>query len=123
LRINPNKVKLTQQALAEQPAQLTDAQRHELSWEAATERFLRATELEQSLTRKLSKAPSKNFMSTSLNLRSNMDSASAYVHHAVSGFEVTRKFFGAIPRSLQPDEEQCKELGLAMPAGKRDSGK
>ncbi|KAK9910551.1 hypothetical protein M0R45_034508 [Rubus argutus] len=110
-------------ALAEQPAQLTDAQRHELSWEAATERFLRATELEQCLTRKLSKAPSKNFMSTSLNLRSNMDSASAYVHHAASGFEVTRKFFGAIPRSLQPDEEQCKELGLAMPAGKRDSGK
>ncbi|KAK9910543.1 hypothetical protein M0R45_034500 [Rubus argutus] len=113
---------LTQQALAEQPAQLTDAQRHELSWEAATERFLRAAELEQSLTRKLSKAPSKNFMSTSLNLRSNMDTASAYVHHAASGFEVTRKFFGAIPRSLQPDEEQCKELGMAMPAGKRDSG-
>ena len=116
-------VKLTQQALAEQPAQLTDAQRHELSWEAATERFLRAAELEQSLTRKLSKVPSKNFMSTTLNLRSNMDSASAYVHHEASGFEVTRKFFGAIPRSLQPDEEQCKELGLAMPAGKRDSGK
>ncbi|KAK9910546.1 hypothetical protein M0R45_034503 [Rubus argutus] len=41
-------VKVTQQALAEQPAQLTDAQRHELSWEAATERFLRAAELEQS---------------------------------------------------------------------------
>lgn len=111
-------VKLTQQALAEQPSQLTEAQRHELSWEAATERFLRCADLEKASTAQLSKAPSSNFMSTSLNLGRKMDSASAYVHHVASGFEVTRRIFGAIPRSLQPDEEQCKELGLAVPAGK-----
>ncbi|KAL6126112.1 hypothetical protein ACLB2K_074163 [Fragaria x ananassa] len=111
-------VKLTQQALAEQPSQLTEAQRHELSWAAATERFLRCADLEKASTAQLSKAPSSNFMSTSLNLGGKMDSASAYVHHVASGFEVTRRIFGAIPRSLQPDEEQCKELGLAVPAGK-----
>ena len=110
-------VKLTQQALAEQPAQLTEAQRHELSWAAATERFLRCAELEKASTAKLSKSPN-SFMSTSLNLGGKMDRASAYVHHVASGFEVTRRIFGAIPRSLQPDEEQRKELGLAVPAGK-----
>ncbi|XP_061998461.1 digalactosyldiacylglycerol synthase 2, chloroplastic [Rosa rugosa] len=116
-------VKLTQQALAEQPAQLTEAQRYELSWAAATERFLRCAELEKASTAKLSESPSKNFMSTSLNLGGKMETASAYVHHVSSGFEVTRRIFGAIPRSLQPDEEQCKELGLAVPAGKQGSGK
>ncbi|KAI5345488.1 hypothetical protein L3X38_013365 [Prunus dulcis] len=109
-------VKLTRHALAEEPAQLTDAQRHELSWEAATERFLRVTELDQEFTRKLSKSPTKNFMSTSLGLSSSMEGASAYVHHVASGFEATRRIFGAIPKSLQPDEEQCKELGLPIPA-------
>ncbi|ONI22935.1 hypothetical protein PRUPE_2G159400 [Prunus persica] len=116
-------VKLTRHALAEEPAQLTDAQRHELSWEAATERFLRVTELDQEFTRKLSKSPTKNFMSTSLGLSSSMEGASAYVHHVASGFEATRRIFGAIPKSLQPDEEQCKELGLPIPAGKRASGR
>ncbi|XP_021817038.1 digalactosyldiacylglycerol synthase 2, chloroplastic isoform X2 [Prunus avium] len=110
-------VKLTRHALAEEPAQLTDAQRHELSWEAATERFLRVTELDQEFTRKLSKSPTKNFMSASLGLSGSMEGASAYVHHVASGFEATRRIFGAIPKSLQPDEEQCKELGLPMPAG------
>ncbi|XP_008232767.1 PREDICTED: digalactosyldiacylglycerol synthase 2, chloroplastic isoform X1 [Prunus mume] len=109
-------VKLTRHALAEEPAQLTEAQRHELSWEAATERFLRVTELDQEFTRKLSKSPTKNFMSTSLRLSSSMEGASAYVHHVASGFEATRRIFGAIPKSLQPDEEQCKELGLPIPA-------
>lgn len=116
-------VKLTRHALAEEPAQLTDAQRHELSWEAATERFLRVTELDQEFTRKLSKSPTKNFMSASLGLSGSMEGASAYVHHVASGFEATRRIFGAIPKSLQPDEEQCKELGLPMPAGKRASGR
>ncbi|XP_068331038.1 digalactosyldiacylglycerol synthase 2, chloroplastic-like [Pyrus communis] len=116
-------VKVTQQALAEEPAQLTDAQRHKLSWEAATERFLRVAELDQAFTRKPSKSNSKRFMSTSLGLWSSVEDASAYVHHVASGFETTRKIFGAIPKSLQPDEEQCKELGLAIPAGKRGSRK
>ncbi|KAM1125314.1 hypothetical protein ACFX2I_040651 [Malus domestica] len=116
-------VKVTQQALAEEPAQLTDAQRHELSWEAARERFLRVAELDQAFTWKPSESISKRFMSTSLGLWSSVEDASAYVHHVASGFETTRKIFGAIPKSLQPDEEQCKELGLAIPAGKRGSQK
>ncbi|EXB57373.1 Digalactosyldiacylglycerol synthase 2 [Morus notabilis] len=110
-------VKVTRKALADEPAQLTDAQRHELSWEAATERFLRAAELDHASTKNLSKSPSNNLMSTSLNLGEKIEDLSAQVHNFVSGFEVSRKIFGAIPGSLQPDEEQRKELGLVMPAG------
>ncbi|KAJ6722885.1 DIGALACTOSYLDIACYLGLYCEROL SYNTHASE 2 CHLOROPLASTIC [Salix koriyanagi] len=83
-------VEATRKALTEEPAELTGAQRHELSWEAATERFLRVADLDQDV--------------------------SAYLHHVALGFETSRRAFGAIPGSLQPDEEQCKELGLAIPA-------
>ncbi|EEF50483.1 UDP-galactose:MGDG galactosyltransferase, putative [Ricinus communis] len=108
-------------ALAEQPAELTDEERYALSWEAATERFLKVAELDLPSAWKVERVPSKNFASTSLNLRQNIEDASAYVHHVVSGFEVSRRAFGAIPGSLQPDEQQCKELGLAISAGKGGS--
>ena len=104
-------VKLTLKALAEEPAQLTDAQRHELSWEAATERFLKAAELDKPFERKLSRSTS-NYMSTSLSLQQRVEDASAFVHHVASGIEISRRMFGAIPDSLQPDEELRKELGL-----------
>nr|XP_048334102.1 digalactosyldiacylglycerol synthase 2, chloroplastic-like [Ziziphus jujuba var. spinosa] len=109
-------VKVTLKALADEPAQLTNAQRHELSWEAATNRFLRIAELDQALKKTSSKSPSKNFMSTSLDPLKKLDNASAYVHFLASGFETSRRMFGAIPGSLQPDEEQRKELGLVTPA-------
>lgn len=109
-------VDATCKALTEEPAELTDAQRHELSWEAATERFLRVADLDHGSARKLAKSLSKNFASTSSSLQ--MEDVSAYLHHVASGFEASRRAFGAIPGSLQPDEEQCKELGLAIPARK-----
>ncbi|GLU00615.1 hypothetical protein SLE2022_179680 [Rubroshorea leprosula] len=114
-------VEATRKALAETPAPLTDAQRHELSWEAATERFLRAAELDQALERKIENIPSKNFASASKNLQKNIEDASACLHYVVSGFETTRRAFGAIPGTLQPDEEQCRELGWAAPVGRGSS--
>ncbi|KAF2311174.1 hypothetical protein GH714_019810 [Hevea brasiliensis] len=111
-------VTAARKALTEQPAELTDAQRHALSWEAATERFLRVAELDQASAMKLEKGTSKNFASTSFNLGKNMEDASAYLHYVVSGLEVSRRAFGAFPGSLQPDKEQRQELGLAIPAGK-----
>ncbi|KAH7577877.1 hypothetical protein ACOSP7_001060 [Xanthoceras sorbifolium] len=114
-------VEATQKSLTEEPAQLTDAQRHELSWEAATERFLRVAELDQASDKKLSKSPSKYFASSSLNIERNLEDASAYVHYVASGFEVSRRVFGAVPGSLQPDEEQRKALGLAIAADEKSS--
>ncbi|KAI4328752.1 hypothetical protein L6164_021084 [Bauhinia variegata] len=109
-------VKATLAALTEEPAQLTEAQRHELSWEVATERFLNAAELDKPSVRNLPKSPSNSFMSTSLDLQQRADDASAYIHHVASGFEISRRIFGAIPGSLQPDEQLREELGLAAPA-------
>lgn len=112
-------VKLTLKAMDEEPAQLTDAHRYDLSWEAATERFLKAAELDKPFKRKLSRSTS-NYMSTSLSLQQTVEDASAYVHHVASGFEISRRIFGAIPGSLQPDEELRKELGLSDTARKQD---
>ncbi|KAK9094515.1 hypothetical protein Scep_025984 [Stephania cephalantha] len=115
-------VKMVRKALDEEPVPLTDSQRHKLSWEAATERFLKAVGLDKPT--KQSDIQKWNFMSTTLRLpdfRKNMEDASAFFHFAALGFEPTRKAFGAIPGSLQPDEEQCRELGLPYPAGKHDS--
>ncbi|CAK7348040.1 unnamed protein product [Dovyalis caffra] len=112
-------VEAIKKALTEEPAELTDAQRHELSWEAATERFLVVSELDQEFARKPAKSLSKNFASVSLNQR--MEDVSAYVHYVASGSEASRRAFGAIPESLHPDEEQCKELGLAIPAATQGS--
>lgn len=106
-------VEATCKALSEEPVPLTDAQRYELSWEAATERFLKVSELNQVFATEREKNSSKEFASVSLNLWKSMEDTSAYFHHLALGFETTRRAFGAIPGSLQPDEEQRKELGLA----------
>lgn len=111
-------VEATRKALTEEPSPLTDAQRHELSWEAATERFLRAAELEQApplkseadqapSQKRLTKSSSKLFLSTSLSIKRRMEDASALAH-----------FVGTALLSSQPDEDQRKKLGLAPPSGK-----
>lgn len=112
-------VEATSRALTEEPAELTGAQRHELSWEAATERFLRVADLDQVFERKPERSLLKNFASISLNTR--MEDVSAYLHYVALGSETSRRAFGAIPGSLQPDEELRKELGLAIPAATQGS--
>lgn len=104
-------VEAIRKALNEEPAELTDTQRHELSWEAATERFLKVAELDREFPKISTKRPSKDFASTSFSLK--MEDASAYLHFVASGSEASRKAFGAIPGTLQPDAELCEDLGLA----------
>lgn len=100
-------VEETCKALQDQPAPLTDAQRHELSWEAATERFLKSAQLDNTV-KKLIKTPSKLFMSTSFNLRRNLEDASALIHYVGTAF-----------LSKEPDEEHCQEVGLSVPSKKQ----
>lgn len=94
-------VKVTRQALTEQPAPLTDSQIHELSWDAATERFLKAAELDKIPDKKLTKSNSKSFMSSSLSIHNKLEDASAFMH-----------FVGTALVSPVPNEQQVKELGL-----------
>ncbi|PKA51194.1 Digalactosyldiacylglycerol synthase 2, chloroplastic [Apostasia shenzhenica] len=115
-------VKLTLQALAEEPIPVTDELRHELSWEAATERFVMAAELNQLISRRSSSISSNPLLPTFIktgNLKKKLEDVSASLHQTISGIETARRAFGAVPKSLRPDEQQCRELGLVLPEQKK----
>ncbi|KAI0519116.1 hypothetical protein KFK09_006556 [Dendrobium nobile] len=107
-------VKLTLKALSEEPSPVSDELRGKLSWEAATERFVKVAELNWTVSEAIVPSNSKPFMSlSSQELTKGVEEASAILHNTVSGIEVARRAFGAIPKTLRPDEQMCKELGLA----------
>lgn len=103
-------VKAIRKALTDEPAPLSDAQKHELSWEAATERFLSVAELDKTLKKRLGKTQSKKLLTTSLSLPRKLEDASAFVH-----------FMGTGLVSTEPNEDQCRELGLTYPKKKLGS--
>ncbi|KAF3327243.1 digalactosyldiacylglycerol synthase 2 [Carex littledalei] len=104
-------VKLTLGTLSDEPAPMTDDLLRKLSWEAATERLIKAAKLNKEYPYKDTKPASLR----SPKLKRRVEEASVYVHQCLSGVEVARQAFGATPKSLYPDEQQCKELGLAVP--------
>ncbi|KAK1376983.1 Digalactosyldiacylglycerol synthase [Heracleum sosnowskyi] len=99
----------TCKSLAQEPTPLSDAERHELSWEAATERFLRSAELDTALIRNKLPEASKLSMSKSYSILRNLEVASALMHYMGTGLV-----------SSQPDEKQRKELGLATPCKQKE---
>lgn len=109
-------VKVTLKALEDNPVPLSDELRHVLSWEAATERFVEAAGLNQLNSPRAFSAYPKASLSSYLRtrkLKQSMEEVSAVLHQAVSGIEVARRAFGAPPKSLEPDAQQCLELGLS----------
>lgn len=114
-------VKTTLKALSDDPAPLTQEERHELSWEAANERFLKSADLmnyndlSENEAESSSTTQASSFMTLSLkteNLKKKMEDASTFLHFKISGYERMRVFLGAIPKTLEPDEELNKELRL-----------
>ncbi|EPS63489.1 hypothetical protein M569_11293, partial [Genlisea aurea] len=93
------------EALRDRPSPLTDEQRHDLSWDAATERFLKAAELDlvSGKQHSSSRDCSKLFLSRSFGFTRSLEDPSAIFHYLGTGL------FGE-----QPDEEQCRELGLSV---------
>jgi digalactosyldiacylglycerol synthase len=105
-------VRLTMKAMAEEPAPLTEELRHEISWEAATERFLKVADIAPTMSVRQQAPSSQHFMHISPDeVSRSMEEASAFFHNTISGFETAPCVFGAIPNNLQPDEQQRKELG------------
>ncbi|KAJ4843370.1 Digalactosyldiacylglycerol synthase 1, chloroplastic [Turnera subulata] len=107
------------EALANEPQPLTPEQRYDLSWEAATQRFMQYSELEQILEndRKLAKKDGKSITkSTSMpNLSDMVDGSLALAHYCLTGNEFLRLCTGAIPGSRDYDKQHCKDLHLLPP--------
>ncbi|KAI5083985.1 hypothetical protein GOP47_0000154 [Adiantum capillus-veneris] len=108
-------VKKVKEAMSSVPLPLSLEQQHMLSWEAATERFLRASELDELLEGSIVKKARKkrHYLKASV---SRMGDAFEYgmflAHYCLSGIEIARLASGAIPGTMHMDKEQQQDLGL-----------
>uniref|UniRef100_A0A0D9W4T7 Digalactosyldiacylglycerol synthase 1, chloroplastic n=1 Tax=Leersia perrieri TaxID=77586 RepID=A0A0D9W4T7_9ORYZ len=108
------------EAMAGEPSPLTPEQRYNLSWEAATERFMEYSELDKVLNnrscsgqdgkrRKMRKIPLLPKLS------GIVDGGLAFAHHCLTGNEILRLATGAIPGTRDYDKQQCMDLNLLPP--------
>ncbi|KAF2323833.1 hypothetical protein GH714_042418 [Hevea brasiliensis] len=110
------------EALANEPEPLTAEQRYNLSWEAATQRFMQYSELDKVLNddkgdARLSKTNRKG-MAKAVPLPSMsemVDGGLAFAHYCFTGNEFLRLCTGAIPGTRDYDKQHCKDLHLLPP--------
>lgn len=110
------------EALAREPQPLTPEQRHNLSWEAATQRFMEYSELDRFLVNAEDGAKSGRNdgmiiqKSASLpGLTDMVDGGLAFAHYCLTGNEFLRRCTGAIPGTRDYDKQHCKDLNLLPP--------
>ncbi|KAK9170303.1 hypothetical protein Syun_002443 [Stephania yunnanensis] len=109
------------EALASDPQPLTPEQRYNLSWEAATQRFMEFSDLEKILTNSLeiensSRAGKKIAKSVSLpSLTEMVDGSLAFAHYCLTGNEILRLSTGAIPGTRDYNKQHCEDLHLLPP--------
>lgn len=109
------------EALASEPQPLTPEQRHNLSWEAATQRFMECSELDRVLNNSEDstnprKANRKMIKSVSVPpLAEMVDGGLAFAHYCLTGNEILRLATGAIPGTRDYDQQHCKDLHLLPP--------
>ncbi|XP_042502282.1 digalactosyldiacylglycerol synthase 1, chloroplastic isoform X2 [Macadamia integrifolia] len=109
------------EALANEPQPLTSEQRYNLSWEAATQRFMEYSELDRVLnsteeTAESTKANRKINKSISMpSLSKVVDGGLAFAHYCLTGNEILRMATGAIPGTRDYDKQHCKDLHLLPP--------
>ncbi|PON63137.1 Glycosyl transferase [Parasponia andersonii] len=110
------------EALENEPQPLTPEQRYNLSWEAATQRFMDYSELSKVLNNseegeKKSETNRKLMTkSESLpNLTEMVDGGLAFAHYCLTGNEFLRLCTGAIPGTRDYDKQHYKDLHLLPP--------
>ncbi|KAK8494074.1 hypothetical protein V6N13_126149 [Hibiscus sabdariffa] len=111
------------EALAKEPQPLTPEQIYNLSWEAATQRFVEYSELDRVLNNEHNPAPAKVRPNGKLiakspsmpNLSEMVDGGLAFAHYCLTGNEVLRLCTGAIPGTRDYDKQHCKDLHLLPP--------
>ncbi|KAL4277232.1 hypothetical protein HN51_060243 [Arachis hypogaea] len=109
------------EALENEPHPLTPEQRYQLSWEAATHRFMEYSELDKILNKEKDGANSstdKRMMAKSMslpNLSAAVDGGLAFAHYCLTGNEFLRLCTGAIPGTRDYDKQHCKDLNLLPP--------
>ncbi|XP_062112450.1 digalactosyldiacylglycerol synthase 1, chloroplastic [Humulus lupulus] len=108
------------EALENEPLPLTPEQRYNLSWEAATQRFMDYSELNKILnnSEEVKKLSSSKQMTKSIslpNLSEMVDGGLAFAHYCLTGNELLRLCTGAIPGTRDYDKQHCKDLHLLPP--------
>lgn len=110
------------EAMANEPQPLTLEQRYNLSWEAATQRFMEYSELDRVLNNNnvdsYSSQTNGKITTKSLlmpNLAPMVDGGLALAHYCFTGNEFLRLCTGAIPGSRDYDKQHCKDLRLLPP--------
>ncbi|KAF0934048.1 hypothetical protein E2562_022725 [Oryza meyeriana var. granulata] len=104
------------EAMAREPQPLTPEQRYNLSWEAATERFMEYSDLDKVLAQP-GEGVHRNRTRRTLqpNMSDIMDGGLAFAHHCLTGNEVLRLATGAIPGTRDYDKQHCVDMGLLSP--------
>lgn len=112
------------EAMVKEPQPLTPEQRYQLSWEAATERFMDYSELDRVLNNnnkdndenQLNQNKGKVNKSVSVpNLTEMVDGGLAFAHYCLTGNEILRLSTGAIPGTRDYNKQHCKDMHLLPP--------
>ncbi|WCJ34188.1 Digalactosyldiacylglycerol synthase 1 chloroplastic [Euphorbia peplus] len=109
------------EALENEPQPLTPEQMFNLSWEAATERFMQYSELDKILNDTHGNSKSRRnsgrmAKSISLpNMSQMVDGGLAFAHYCLTGNEFLRRCTGATPDTRDYDKQHCKDLDLLPP--------
>ncbi|CAL9098881.1 unnamed protein product [Musa textilis] len=108
------------EAMANEPQPLTPEQRYDLSWEAATQRFVEYSELDKVLSKQESTSVNadntKISKSTSMpTLSAAVDGGLAFAHYCLTSNEILRLSTGAIPGTRNYSKQHCIDLHLLPP--------
>ncbi|XP_028777642.1 digalactosyldiacylglycerol synthase 1, chloroplastic [Neltuma alba] len=103
------------EALANEPHPLTPEQRYQLSWEAATQRFMQYSELDKVFKGEKEGGKAVARSASMPNLTELVDGGLAFAHYCFTGNEFLRLCTGAIPGTRDYDKQHCKDLHLLPP--------